>query len=60
MRRKRADGAVALGLASDRKLKLTDTVGEWLPGELPLAEDVAVAQALQHTAGLRGRSRDTA
>lgn len=46
------NGAVALGLASDRKLDLGDTIGEWLPGVLPLAEDVTIAQALQHTGGL--------
>lgn len=46
------NGAVTLGLASDGKLRLDDTIGEWLPGALPLAEDVTIRQALQHTAGL--------
>jgi len=45
-------GAVALGLASDGKLKLSDTIGDWIPKLLPKAQDVTVAQALQHTAGL--------
>ncbi len=26
------NGAVALALASDGKLKLNDTIGEWIPG----------------------------
>ena len=43
-------GAVALGLASDGKLKLTDTIGDWIPKLLPKAKDVTIAQALQHTA----------
>lgn len=45
-------GAVALGLASDGKLKLTDTIGDWIPELLPKARNVTVAQALQHTGGL--------
>jgi len=45
-------GAVALGLASDGKLELTDTIGDWIPKLLPKARDVTIAQALQHTAGL--------
>ena len=32
-------GAVALGLVSDGKLKLTDTVGDWIPELLPKAEE---------------------
>ena len=51
-------GAVALGLASDRKLKLTDTIGDWIPALLPKAKRVTVAQALQHTAGLSDYIRD--
>ena len=46
------NGAVALGLASDGKLKLSDTIGDWIPKLLPKAKDVTVAQALQHTSGL--------
>jgi len=45
-------GAVALALASKGKLKLTDTIGDWIPKLLPKAKDVTIAQALQHTAGL--------
>jgi D-alanyl-D-alanine carboxypeptidase len=55
---KALNGAVALGLASDGKLKLNDTIGEWLPGVLPKAEKVTIAQALQHTAGLPDYIRD--
>lgn len=46
------NGAVALALVSKGKLDLNDTIGEWLPGALPLAEDVTLAQALHHTASL--------
>ena len=53
-------GAVALGLASDRKLRLTDTIGDWIPKLLPKAQDVTVAQALQHTAGLADYIRQDA
>lgn len=49
---KALNGAVVLGLASDRKLRLADTIDRWLPGALPLAAGVTLAQALQHTAGL--------
>ena len=52
------NGAVALGLASDGKLKLNDTIGEWIPGLLPKAEKVTISQALQHTAGLPDYIRD--
>lgn len=45
-------GAVALGLATDRKLKLTDTIADWIPKLMPKAGPVTVAQALQHTGGL--------
>jgi D-alanyl-D-alanine carboxypeptidase len=46
------NGGVALGLVSDGRLGLGDTVGERLPGVLPLAGPVTLAQALQHTGGL--------
>lgn len=49
---KALNGAVVLGLASDRKLRLRDTIERWLPGTLPLADGVTLAEALQHTAGL--------
>lgn len=45
-------GAVALRLVSQGKLSLDDTIGERLPGLMPLASDVTLAQALQHTGGL--------
>lgn len=46
------NGAIALKLVARGELALDDTVGEWLPGVLPLAEEVTVREALQHTAGL--------
>jgi D-alanyl-D-alanine carboxypeptidase len=46
------NGAVALALVSKGTLELDDTIGDWLPGVLPLAEDVTLAQALHHTASL--------
>jgi D-alanyl-D-alanine carboxypeptidase len=52
------NGAVALALVSEGKLSLDDTIGERLPGVLPLAENVTLRQALQHTAGLPDYIRD--
>jgi D-alanyl-D-alanine carboxypeptidase len=46
------NGAVALALVAEGKLSLDDTVGERLPGVLPKANQVTLAQALQHTGGL--------
>ena len=46
------NGAVALKLVSQGRLSLSDTIGERLPGVLPLANDVTLAQALGHTGGL--------
>jgi D-alanyl-D-alanine carboxypeptidase len=45
-------GAVALALVSDGRLSLGDTIGRRLPGLLPLADPVTLAEALQHTGGL--------
>jgi D-alanyl-D-alanine carboxypeptidase len=45
-------GAVALSLVARGQLGLADTIGQRLPGVLPRADDVTLAQALQHTAGL--------
>jgi D-alanyl-D-alanine carboxypeptidase len=45
-------GAVALALVTEGKLSLADTIGERLPGVLPNANEVTLAQALQHTGGL--------
>jgi D-alanyl-D-alanine carboxypeptidase len=52
------NGAVALALVSRDRLELSDTIGELLPGVLPLAEDVTLAQALQHTAALPDYIKD--
>lgn len=46
------NGAVALTLVSRGRLSLDDTIGEHLPGVLPLASDVTLRQALHHTASL--------
>lgn len=35
-----------------RGLPLTKTLGEWIPGVLPAAEDVTLRHLLQHTSGL--------
>jgi len=51
-------GAVALNLVSAGKLSLDDTIGERLPGLLPLANDVTLRQALAHTGGLPDYIRD--
>jgi D-alanyl-D-alanine carboxypeptidase len=46
------NGAAAVAVVKDRKLKLGDTIGERLPN-LPQAwKDVTLAQALQHKSGL--------
>ncbi|MET0957187.1 MAG: serine hydrolase domain-containing protein [Solirubrobacterales bacterium] len=45
-------GAVALALVSEGRLGLDDTIGQRLPGLLPLANDVTLREALQHTGGL--------
>ena len=52
------NGAVALALVSRGRLELDDTIGELIPGVLPLAEDVTLAQALQHTGSLPDYIRD--
>ena len=46
------NGAVALSLVSKRRLRLGDTIGRRLPGLLPRANRVTLAQALQHVGGL--------
>jgi D-alanyl-D-alanine carboxypeptidase len=46
------NGAIALSLASERRLGLDDTVGQWLPGVWPKADAVTVREMLGHTAGL--------
>ena len=45
-------GAVALALVSQGRLGLGTTIGERLPGLLPHATPVTLAQALQHTGAL--------
>ena len=45
-------GGVALALVDQGRLALDDTIGERLPGVLPRANDVTLAQALHHTGGL--------
>ena len=45
-------GAVALALVARGELSLDDTIGRRLPGLLPRAAGVTLAQALQHTGGL--------
>jgi D-alanyl-D-alanine carboxypeptidase len=51
-------GAVALALVDEGKLGLDDTIGQRLPGLMPLANDVTLRQALQHTGGLPDYIRD--
>jgi D-alanyl-D-alanine carboxypeptidase len=45
-------GAVTLSLVRKGKLSLYSTVGQVLPGILPAARNVTLAQVLQHTGGL--------
>jgi D-alanyl-D-alanine carboxypeptidase len=51
-------GALALRLVAAGRLSLDDTIGERLPGLLPLAADVTLRQALAHTGGLPDYIRD--
>jgi D-alanyl-D-alanine carboxypeptidase len=43
---------VALQLVGEGRLRLDDTVGEWLPGVLPQADAVTLRQLLNHTSGI--------
>lgn len=42
---------VALQLVGEGRLRLTDTVGRWLPGVFPSADRVTLRQLLNHTSG---------
>ena len=42
---------VALQLVGEGRLRLTDTVGRWLPGVFPAADRVTLRQLLNHTSG---------
>ena len=53
-------GAVALSLVRQRKLHLSDTIGEILPGLMPKARNVTLRQALHHTGGLPDYIKQTA
>lgn len=53
-------GAVALALVRRGKLRLSDTVGRWLPGLLPHASEVTLAQLLRHTGGVPDYIRQSA
>jgi D-alanyl-D-alanine carboxypeptidase len=44
--------AVALQLVGERRLSLSDTVGERLPGVWPAADPVTLRELLDHTSGL--------
>jgi D-alanyl-D-alanine carboxypeptidase len=43
---------VALQLVGERRLSLSDTVEQWLPGILPYGGQVSVRQVLNHTSGV--------
>jgi D-alanyl-D-alanine carboxypeptidase len=45
-------GATALQLVAEHKLALSDTLGHWVPGILPYANQVTVKQLLSHTSGV--------
>lgn len=51
-------GGVALSLVAQGKLKLNDTIGKILPGLMPKANKVTLAQTLHHTGGLPDYIRD--
>src|SRR6185295_4954516 len=43
---------VMLQLVQERKLRLSDSVEQWLPGLVPNGENVTVRELLHHTSGL--------
>ncbi|MFF5288855.1 serine hydrolase domain-containing protein [Paractinoplanes globisporus] len=43
---------VALQLVGEGRLRLTDTVGAWLPGAVPDGDRITVRELLNHTSGL--------
>jgi D-alanyl-D-alanine carboxypeptidase len=43
---------VVLQLAAEHRLRLSDTVGRWLPGLVPNGRGITVRELLQHTSGL--------
>jgi len=45
-------GATALQLVAEHKLSLSDTLGHWVPGILPYANQVTIKQLLSHTSGV--------
>ena len=53
-------GATALAAVADHKLKLTDTVGKWLPKLPKQWHKVTLAQLLQHTSGIADFSKSPA
>ena len=55
---KTSNGAVALSLVQQGRLHLNDTIGELLPRLLPKANEVTLAETLNHTAGLPDYIRD--
>ena len=57
---KALSGAIALKLVSRDKLELDDTIGELLPGVLPLVDDVTLGQVLQHTGSVPDFIKDPA
>lgn len=52
------NGGVALSLVAEGELKLNDTIGKILPGLLPKAKRVTLAQMLHHTGGLPDYIKD--
>jgi len=52
------NGGVALSLVARGKLRLGDTIGKILPGLLPKANRVTLAQMLHHTGGLPDYIKD--
>jgi D-alanyl-D-alanine carboxypeptidase len=44
--------AVILRLVADRRMRLDDTVGRWLPGVLPYGDRITVRELLGHTSGI--------
>jgi D-alanyl-D-alanine carboxypeptidase len=52
--------AVVLQLVAERRLRLSDPVGRWLPGLVPNGRSITIRELLNHTSGLFDYDEDRA
>jgi D-alanyl-D-alanine carboxypeptidase len=50
---------VALQLVAEGRLRLSDTLGHWLPGVVPNADAITIRMLLNHTSGIFNYTEDT-